>query len=220
MKTWSQFREEIRVGLLADTNSTRYRWSDDALFAYLGWAQNVFVEHTALEKHVTQTGDGATDSYALADRYEELVTTAVVYSLQSNKPTYYKPERLPTYAPLSFWEEPAGTLKLGKALANGVELHVRYFAYYPAPATKDDDAFVLALPDWAFSAVAYRIAAYAFAPRSVRSSNIDQFKGARDKGTPEDNTWREQYRSFIKLYEMELANHRRQIRTNYQKKQR
>ena len=213
---WSELREQVTTSLLSDTNE---RWTPEQLRDYCGWALDALCDHTAVATSTEYEGDGTTKTFDLpGNLYGKLLQNGYVYRERNAVYQPYHPSPTPTTAELRFWTRPDKVLHVGQAPRQGDILRVDHYAMYPHPAT-DTDSLDL-VPNELIAALCYRIAAHAFSPRAVRSSNIDQYKRSRDKGNPEDNTWSERTIRFMDLYYQELDSHPRQDRTQHRRKRR
>jgi hypothetical protein len=207
---WGTFRTQIRRSILED--ATSITWPNDDLLADLcGWALDTFCAHTASPTSVTYTGVSGSTLTLPSDVYGDFESTGYVYLRSSTTVTLVKPARLldaedTENLTFSVW---GSTLQFSESVTEDVVL--RYFALYPHPSSDSDE---LAIPAWAYNALAHLIGALALTTKSVSSANIDRFKGPEDKGGPEDNALRAQQIHLLRVYEQELARHPRQIREN------
>lgn len=218
--TLGEFKTALRRNILKDEDPESPRWSNEEITDYFQWALEAFTAHTALPKRVTFPAVGR--EYELPeDIYEPLDTSGLVYVDDGcGNQSFYRPVKTTTEDGISlnadrgFWTRPITTLRLTSDPPQG-DLVVEYYAYYPAPAGPDDDAYELPVPRWAIPALSYLVGAHALAGLAMRSSNIRQWSQSPDRGDPEDNPLRVQQEWMLKMYENELARHPKQNRSNH-----
>lgn len=210
MTTWGDLREQVKRSLLADNAD---RWTNEQLLDYLNWSLDGLCEHTAAASATEFEGDGTTKTFNLPSNvFGNIVENGYVYTVANERPAYLNPVKLYTGAPKSFYTRPDTILHVETAPADGDTLYVLHYCYYTHPIS--DDA-VLDSPPWADRALAYRMATHCYSPKSTRAANLGQFKRGTEKGTPEDNPWREEQKWFMEMYRQELEAHEQQIRTNH-----
>jgi len=226
MTTWGEFRNQIRRTFLRDDvpdeGTGEYRFGNDELRDYMGWAQDTFAIHTALVKSITYNDTlhqmVSETAFALPDDLytgEPLDVTGRVKVVTGSRIYYLDPIRYSDAVP---YVEAQGfytmgdTLKLTKPAGDGAELVVDYFAFYPRPI--DDDDLIL-LPRWSEPAIGYLVAAHALNGIALQTANIRRWSAQPDTGNPEHNPVRDQSQWFFKQYDNEILRHPVQDRTNH-----
>lgn len=233
---WSEFKLKVRRSFLWDEDETNPKWTDAKLWDAYCIAQNEFCAHTAKLATYSIVDGSAKDPLVPAvvwdfstekdfplptDIYESVDLSGIVYTtLNGLQPEYFDPlfhtRQLSPYAShdQGFWTD-ISTLHLGAAPGAGRTLWLKYFAYWPEPATSDDDTFVLAVPQWALGPLAYLTAAHCLTGPGTRSANIRQWNEKQDSGKPQDNALTEQALYLTRTYELQISRHVRQDRTNF-----
>jgi hypothetical protein len=208
---WATFRTQVRRSILEDPDKVTWT-DDDELMDFCGWALDTFCAHTAVASSVLYE-DIAASTLVLPDNvYGDVESSGYVYlNVTDVGWSQVKPARLFDFAPseeitYSVW---GSTLQFSEAVSGDVL--VRYFALYPHPT---DDNSEITIPAWAYTAVAHLIGAYALTMKGISSAGIDRYKGEEDRGSPEDNALRAQQVHLLKVYDLEIARHPRQIREN------
>lgn len=234
---WSDFKVMVRRSQLWDEDETTTKWPDTKIWDVFGWAQREFAAHTAklstysiVDGSAKVPGPGTWDfsvekDFPLpTDVLEMIDLSGIVYTVTATAttpdPSYYDPmfysRNLSPYAvnDYGYWTD-ATTLHLSVAPGAGKTLWLRYFAYWPEPATADDDTFVLAVPLWAIGALAYLTAAHCLTGPGNRSANIRQWNEKQDSGKPQDNALTEQAIYLTRTYEQMINRFARQDRANF-----
>lgn len=209
---WADFRTQIRRSILKD--SGKAIWSDDTLLLDLcGWALDTLCAHTAAVSSVTMPAPVST-SFALPDNlFSDLETTGLVYLQATDctrrlRPSLYgqSEEGCITF---NVWN---GAITFSETLPTSEDLIIRYFASYPHPVLDSD---LITAPAWALGPLAHLIGALALTSESIASAEVNQWKGKKDSGTPEDNALRIQQSHLLDFYERELARYPRQRREGF-----
>lgn len=234
---WSEFKAVIRRSYLVDEDETTPKWSDAKLLDAFQFAQNELCAHTAMLAVYSITDGSAkdpavpgvtwnmaqdTDFPLPSDIYEQVDLSGIVYITGAGglNPEYFDPlfysRNLSPYSAheRGYWTD-ATTLHLSAAPGTGKTLWLRYFAYWPYPASAEDDTFVIAAPQWALGPLAYLTAAHCLTGPGTRSANIRQWNEKQDSGKPQDNALTEQALYLIRSYEMQIGRHTRQDRANF-----
>jgi hypothetical protein len=220
--TWEEFRGHIREGILReiDTGDLTLEWSDAELLMYCHWALNDLCAHTAYEATFIASSteeDPETEApYEMAEKknfaispapFTNLFTTAFVTVEHIGQIYEVKPARNPIPVPGEYTTWGQNVLELGAAPGAGSILKVRYYGYYPLP---EGDTDIIPSPQWAQSALAFKIGAYAVAGRGLRSANIRQWD---DQGNRIQNPLLETQKWFLSVYESVLGSKTPQNRT-------
>lgn len=234
---WSEFKAILRRTILFDENETGYKWRDENLFDGFRFAQRELCAHTALPAAYS-IADGSVKNPSNPDVlwdmstaldfplpqniYETVDQTGIVYTADASgaNPQYFDPlfysRNLSPYAQhdLGYWTD-LTTLHLNKAPGTGKTLWIRYFAYWPEPASYDDDDFEITVPTWAIGPLAYLAGAHILVGRSSASAMIRQWNEKQDSGTPVQNVLLEQLRALTAQYDLMISRHTRQDRANF-----
>jgi hypothetical protein len=220
MMDWGTFRTQIREGVLNDNPSdvTKRRWSDTQLQIYVSWALNAFCAHTAMATATTIIGVTGTEVQLPPNVYESIERAGLVSVIYTGQtPQYLDPVNYtrgldPNDEGNYYYIFPDNQLNLSFTPSSALSATIRYFAYYNAPYADSD---IITAPDWGFPAISYLVAAHAMSASAVRISQIRQFSESPDTGNPEHNPFTYQQQQFIKMYEIELMRHPRQVRENF-----
>ena len=214
--TWGEYKTVIRRTILKN-DLTGVMWTDELLADAVAWALDGLCVHTALAKSISYEGDGETYQFTLPDDvFVPLDQAGLVMLMDTSTgavPTYYQPAHSTfKIAPSDEWTFsvwPATTLEVGAPVPISANLVVRYYASYPHP-TQDSD--VLAIPLWAYTAVAYDTAIHALTSESLVEASDAVGKTSPDRGQPENNSIRQLQKWWIQMYDREMNRYPRQAR--------
>lgn len=213
---WSIFRAQIRRTVLNDADKTS--WTDDTvLLDAVNWALVEFCAHTAYQA-LTMYDSPAYDLQQTTfpvptNLFDNLETTALIYTANGNQKRVYQSPLADLKSGNTTFEVWGGQIFLSEAPES--TLYIRHFANYPAIAADTD---MLAIPQWAFPAIAYLVGVHAFSSLATQSANISQWKEAPEKGNPEQNALRAHQKWLLEMYEREIARHSPQRRNHYHTK--
>jgi len=160
----------------------------------------------SLRSTQTLTGDGSDTTFTLeTDLYEiDAVMdddSGEIYPNALLSPGLYLGDNM---AGDNDWiEYPKGTLSLSKAPDSGDTYTVFYRAHWDKPDADDDDDFVMTIPAYLETALAFYAAYYCMTTQSTTTSMVRQYASEVDAGNPIhnplENTSKFLYAQFINL---------------------
>jgi len=212
--TWGDYRTQIQRSILQD--ESEQRWDTEMLRDYVWWALDAFCAHTAVATATSFVCVTDEKVFTLPDNvYEKIDVAGLVYTefdgrVEYLQPVFYTPG-LNTTSESGFYTHPNGSLNTVIAPGDGYTLNVHYFAYYNHPFA---DNAVIDLPSWGYTPVAYLVGIHAMTSVGIKEARISQYDSKRDLGAPDDSALRSQQEWMVKMYDAELARHRRQDRSN------
>lgn len=211
---WQTFRESIRATILNDTVSSRYKWSNDELLAYLRWSLKALCQHTAVATATSFVADGETSVFPIPDNcFENVAETGAVYVENGTTKTYLNPVKLnQLQRAVTGYYVMGSNLNLIEMPESSETVRLYYFAYYDVPVFDTD---VLTFPDWAEAALSYKIGAHAMTKYATKFAGINQWNRNTDKGNPEDSSMGERSLVYNAMWEQELSKMPPQRRENF-----
>lgn len=223
MIAWLKFKKQILSSMLKDPNSDNHKSED--MLTWARWALAEASMHTASSATFTIECDGFTNVFDVPDDSVDPIDQTAILEYNSGNERIFLPFIRPQ--PESIWpllsqtqgnspssaysrstsaggssipyeigvmNWPENKITLQFTPGNGTSILMHYFRIWDEPV--DDDS-VLKIPRWMEQPVAYMIAAYSMDPDSLQSSEIRQWNGKTDSGTPEQNTLQKQAKFFM-----------------------
>src|SRR5512146_998807 len=200
--TFSDFKDLVYT-VLDDANQTG-QYSDvlvfhatvGALYAILPWCPK-----PALQVY---TGDGTTYRFDLPiDLYRIEAVQDVDSGLFLNRalfsPGQYR-QTATTPTNTNWLIYPKGKLWINKVYELDKQVNLYYQAYYTAPISESDDAFVFETPRSAVPGMVYWAAAHCLFPKSTSGAVLNAVKTRIDSGTPLDNVLQQAAEFYRRLF--------------------
>jgi hypothetical protein len=205
-RTWEQFRDnEVRV-FLADRSEGKYNWTDPELLLYLNWGLLDLAQYVPKKRKVTfeSTVTSATlptdfispviVEFPEKQFIEQTVITPGTgfYSKgvlsESSLPNTFTIEQ----DEIKLWREPDGTW------------YLHYLAYYQ---TIEEVSALVEVPQWAYRALTYFIAAQCISKDAVGEAQLDRWRRKTDAGKPTDNALAQEADRLYRTYHAIVLQH-------------
>ncbi len=221
MIKWATLLNTIRNSVLRDNQEDMelHEWKDQDLLAYCRWALVDLCQHTANPIELFINAESRDSKGALYDLskavhfylpkhpYGVFTKTSSVAILKGNSIVHLDPNHTMQYGlQNSYYMFHPQVLNLSSPVGESSTLAIRYFSYFDAPTSLEDEINV---PEWMESALIYRIALYAMTNSSVENAGIMQWSL---QGNREQSPIREYQLVLMKLYEDILSRHEPQNR--------
>lgn len=195
---WGVLRSILRRSFLNDNlpSETQRKWSDEDLLNAVTFALVDFCAHTAVATATAVPIDLGQEIIPLPDNCYDIADVAIDDGTNRRYLTYAPRGERGDYG---IW---ANQIVLSSASTSVGTALIRYFAYYPTPASDSDD---IPIPQWATAAICYRAMTHALVKVGIKIAGIGNFRQSPDKGDPEDNAFVEYANWAMKMYNIELS---------------
>jgi hypothetical protein len=195
MTTWAELLSDARNDLM-DTGATP-RWSNEVLYLYTKDGirdYSLWFPKRIDRLEVFPSGD----AYPLPVNYIQDIHVECPKDKYLERREVRPGSRRPTRTSVTSYYLQGGSLYLNSPLPD-TPIYLTYFATHPVPASKDDDDFVLTVPDADIELLRLFLRAKTYGQMRGKQAALDRFKpaGKRDDNPLEpetDDLWAMYYR--------------------------